>query len=110
MVDNSTVATGDACIYQSLLVECGYATSTTTTASLHTQALLGLYIGDEAPQYGDADKDFAHDDRLCTRLEEACDVLGNFDGHRDAAYDQEGVAVLGHGDVEYQCDNEAYEK
>ena len=43
-------------------------------------------------------------------LEEACDVLGNLDGHRDAAYHEEGIAIIRHGDVKYQCNDETYEE
>ena len=71
---------------------------------------MGLSVGDEAPQYDDTDKDFAHGYRHGVGLEETCDVLGNLDGHRDAAYHEEGIAIIRHGDVKYQCNDETYEE
>jgi hypothetical protein len=43
-------------------------------------------------------------------LEEAHDVLGYFDGHRDAAYHKERIAILRHSDVEYQRNDKTYEE
>ncbi len=42
--------------------------------------------------------------------EESYDIFSNLDCHRYEANYQEGGATVGHGDVENQRHNEAYEK
>lgn len=42
--------------------------------------------------------------------EESYDIFSNLDCHRYEANNQERGAIVGLGDVEYQCHHEAYEK